>query len=171
MPDLEAIKSALDEARKDGADARLMLLDTTSAGAGARRHRHRRPRHRRPRLGHHPGAEHHGPRRHRVHDRRGGCLQRETQRQLVAAGKPRDTAAAIAWIGYDAPQDPGPDAKVGGLGVLVPGLPLTFNPLDVFRSEVGAWQVSHDAVARAGAVDLARFYDGITAARDGRRRT
>ena len=168
VPDLEAIKSALDEARKDGADARLMLLDTTS---GERVHAAIA-------VGDPDTADHVSVTTPGLNTTVRGAigsmtaeaasLQRETQRQLVAAGKPRDTAAAIAWIGYDAPQIPGPDAKVGGLGVpLVPGLPLTFNPLDVFRSEVGAWQVSHDAVARAGAVDLARFYDGITAARDG----
>ena len=94
-------------------------------------------------------------------------MQREAQRQLVADGKAGEAAAAIAWIGYDAPQIPGPGLEASALGVpLIPGLPVSFNPLDVARSEQGAYQVSHDAVAKAGAVDLARFYDGIQAARD-----
>lgn len=62
-------------------------------------------------------------------------------------GHQRDTVCAIAWIGYDAPQIPGWD--------------------DAGRSLAGAWDISHDALARAGAHHLARFYDGLTAAHHG----
>jgi hypothetical protein len=140
LPDLEAVAAALGEARKDGADARLMLLDTSS---GERLHAAIA-------IGDPDTAEHVSVTTPGLNTTVRGAmgsmtgqaisLQRETQRQLAGAGKPGDTAAAIAWIGYDAPQSPGP---------------------------MGAWEVSHDAVAKAGAVDLAHFYDGITAARDG----
>jgi hypothetical protein len=67
----------------------------------------------------------------------------EAQNQLVLAGRGNESVATIAWIGYDAPQVPGFD--------------------DLSGSAQGAWEVSHDAVAKAGAVDLSRFYDGIDA--------
>lgn len=71
-------------------------------------------------------------------------LQLEALRQLRSApGHSHDTVSAIAWIGYDAPQIPGLDE---------PG-----------RSLAGAWGVSHDDLARAGAHNLAGFYDGIGA--------
>lgn len=75
-------------------------------------------------------------------------LRQEAMRQLgLVPGHADDTVAAIAWIGYDPPQIPGTD--------------------DLGASLAGAWEVSHDDVARAGAVDLSRFYDGITAAHEG----
>lgn len=71
----------------------------------------------------------------------------EARHQLDAAGRGSEAVAAIAWIGYDPPQIPGAD----DLGV----------------SLQGGWEVSHDAVAKAGAADLSRFYDGIAAAHHG----
>ena len=71
----------------------------------------------------------------------------EALRQLRSTpGHLHDTVSAIAWIGYDAPQIPG---------------------LDDARSFAGAWGVSHEDLARAGAHSLAVFYDGIGAAHDG----
>jgi hypothetical protein len=72
----------------------------------------------------------------------------EALRQLQSTpGHEHDSVSAIAWIGYDPPQVPGFDQ---------PG-----------ASIAGGWEVSHDAVARAGAHDLAGFYDGIQAAHQG----
>lgn len=73
-------------------------------------------------------------------------LQREALRQLgLAPGHERDTVSTIAWIGYDPPQ-------VDGL-----------NP----KSLSGGWEVSHDDIAKAGAHDLARFYDGLASTHQG----
>lgn len=70
-------------------------------------------------------------------------LRGETLRQLgLVPGHERDTVSTVAWIGYDAPQVAGLDTA-GKIG--------------------GGWDVSHDTVARAGAHDLAQFYDGIQA--------
>jgi hypothetical protein len=55
--------------------------------------------------------------------------------------------STIAWLGYDPPQVPGLDH----LG----------------PSTIGGWGVSHDDIARAGAHDLANFYDGIQATHQG----
>lgn len=161
LPDLEAVAASLDGARDDGADARLMLLDLTS---GARVHAAIA-------IGDPDSATHVSVTTPGLNTTvRGDMttmtahavgLQREAKRQLRAAGKTGDTAAAIAWIGYDAPQIPGP-----GDVPLIAGLPLSVNPLDVIRSELGAYEVSHDDVAKAAAVNLAGFYDGIQAARD-----
>ncbi|BDB42824.1 alpha/beta hydrolase [Mycobacterium kiyosense] len=75
-------------------------------------------------------------------------VREEALRQLrTTPGHAHDTVSAIAWIGYDAPQVPGTD--------------------DLGRSLAGGWDVSHDTLARAGAHQLAGFYDGITAAHDG----
>lgn len=74
-------------------------------------------------------------------------VRKEALNQLALAGKPGETVAAIAWIGYDPPQVPGTD--------------------DIGASLKGGWEVSHDDVAKAGAQDLARFYDGINAAHHG----
>jgi hypothetical protein len=158
LPDLEAVTASLDGAREDRADARLMLLDLTS---GERVHAAIA-------IGDPDTATHVSVTTPGLNTTvRGDMttmtahavnLQRETRRQVREAGKPRETAAAIAWIGYDAPQIP-------GLGEfpLIPGMPLSINPLDVVRSELGGYQVSHDDVAKAAAVNLA----GIQAARDG----
>ena len=96
-----------------------------------------------------------------------GALRRESLRQLADAGKAGEDVAAIAWIGYDIPQIPGP--KLTPIGVRLPLVPgWAVNPLAVARSELGAYRVTHDGAAKAGAVKLARFYDGITAAHGGK---
>ncbi len=78
-------------------------------------------------------------------------LRREALRQLSrAGGRAEQQVAAIAWIGYDTPQVRLPD-----------------DPADLPAAARGLYQVSHDDVARTGAADLARFYDGIVAARGG----
>ncbi|OBF94093.1 hypothetical protein A5773_16770 [Mycobacterium sp. 852014-52450_SCH5900713] len=89
-----------------------------------------------------------------VHGAIGGMVseatdaRKEALRQLsLTPGHEHDTVSAIAWIGYDPPQVPGFD--------------------DIGKSLAGGWDVSHDAVARAGAHDLAGFYDGIQAAHHG----
>lgn len=74
-------------------------------------------------------------------------VQQEAVHQLDLAGRGNEPVAAIAWIGYDPPQ-------VAGTHEL--GAALS-----------GGYEVSHDDVAQAGAHDLARFYDGITAAHHG----
>ncbi|MGB8408104.1 MAG: alpha/beta hydrolase [Mycobacterium sp.] len=69
-------------------------------------------------------------------------------RQLQSTpGHEHDSVSAIAWMGYDPPQVPGWDQ----LGA----------------SAAGLWGVSHDDIAKAGAHDLAGFYDGIQAAHHG----
>ena len=71
-------------------------------------------------------------------------LQRTALSQLsLVPGHEHDTVSTIAWIGYDAPQVPGWD--------------------DLGGSAQGLWEVSHDSVAKAGAVDLSKFYDGLNA--------
>lgn len=65
-------------------------------------------------------------------------LRREAVRQLNdAPGRNGETVSAIAWIGYDAPQ------------------------------LAGGWDVARKGLARAGADDLARFYDGLQATHQG----
>lgn len=71
-------------------------------------------------------------------------LRDEAHRQLQnTPGHEYDTVSTIAWIGYDPPQVPGFDDRSGSL--------------------TGLWGVTHDDIARAGAHDLAGFYDGIQA--------
>ena len=75
-------------------------------------------------------------------------LQRESLRQLsLSPGHDLESVATIAYLGYDAPQVPGWDDKSGSIQ--------------------GGWQVGHDDVAKAGASDLASFYDGIQASHEG----
>lgn len=75
-------------------------------------------------------------------------LRQESLRQLQnTPGHALDSVSTIAWIGYDAPQVPGTG--------------------DLDASALGAWEVSHDNLARAGARDLADFYDGIGASHQG----
>ncbi|MCI4675631.1 alpha/beta hydrolase [Candidatus Mycolicibacterium alkanivorans] len=74
-------------------------------------------------------------------------VRQEAGKQLDLLGRGNESVAAIAWIGYDPPQIPGPD--------------------DIGGSVTGGWEVSHDAVAKAGAHDLAGFYDGINATHQG----
>uniref|UniRef100_UPI003B3A1D35 alpha/beta hydrolase n=1 Tax=Mycolicibacter arupensis TaxID=342002 RepID=UPI003B3A1D35 len=71
-------------------------------------------------------------------------VRQEALRQLgLTPGHATDSVSTIAWIGYDPPQVPGFDDKTASLS--------------------GLWGVTHDDLARAGAHDLARFYDGIQA--------
>lgn len=81
-----------------------------------------------------------------------GALRRESLRQLANAGKAAEDVAAVAWLGYDTPQIPDLDS---------------LDPIALARSELGAYRVTHDQAAKAGAVKLARFYAGITAAHGG----
>lgn len=77
-----------------------------------------------------------------------GALRQQALTQLARVpGRHTETVAAVAWLGYDAPQIP-------GLG-------------DPAGSVAGGWEVSHDDVAHAAAADLARFYNGIQAAHRG----
>jgi len=167
LADLAAVDRALATAAKNHDDVRLMLLDPT---AGDRVHAAIAAGN--PDTATHVSVTTPGLNTtvaNSITDMTGEAvaLRRETLRQLGAAGRSADTAAAIAWIGYDAPQIPGPELTLAGPGVaLIPGSPLTLNPLAVARSELGAYQVSHDGTAKAGAVSLAKFYDGIQAARD-----
>ena len=72
------------------------------------------------------------------------CVRKEALDQLDLAKRGDETVAAIAWIGSDIPQVPGWD-QFG-------------------TSAEGMWDVKYDDLARAGAHDLAGFYDGINAA-------
>ncbi|MGH3642244.1 MAG: alpha/beta hydrolase [Mycobacterium sp.] len=74
-------------------------------------------------------------------------VRNESLTQLDLAGRGNETVASIAWIGYDPPQVPGTDDLSGSLA--------------------GGWEVSHDDVAKAGAQNLAHFYDGINATHHG----
>lgn len=75
-------------------------------------------------------------------------LQRESLRQLgFEPGRELEGVSTIAWLGYDTPQVPGWDDTATSLG--------------------GVWDVSHDDLAKAGAHNLAGFYDGITASHEG----
>ncbi|WP_235718545.1 alpha/beta hydrolase [Mycolicibacterium goodii] len=74
-------------------------------------------------------------------------VRSEAQYQLDLNKRGDETVAAIAWIGYDPPQIPGTD--------------------DLAASLAGGWEVSHEDVARAGAQDLAGFYDSLNATHQG----
>lgn len=150
LADLQAVDAVLSEAAANGIDARLMLLDLTG---GQRVHAA-------VAVGNPDTATHVSVTAPGLNTTVAGAigtmtaeaavLRRETLRQLAAAGRPGQSVAAIAWIGYDTPQIPGPGS-----------------PADLARAGLGGYLVSHDEAARAGAVNLARFYDGIQAARDG----
>ncbi|WP_174397125.1 alpha/beta hydrolase [Mycolicibacterium sphagni] len=73
--------------------------------------------------------------------------RQEAVHQLDAAGRGNEAVSTIAWIGYDPPQVPGTD--------------------EIGASLSGGYGVSHDDIAKAGAVDLSRFYDSITAVHQG----
>ncbi len=94
-----------------------------------------------------------------------GALRRESLRQLADAGKTGEDVAGIAWMGYATPQIPG--LELMSLDVPFLGRGWAVNPMSLARSEAGAYRVTHDQAAKAGAVKLARFYDGITAAHGG----
>lgn len=144
LPDLRAVNDAV----KDNPDRKLMLLDTQS-GRQARAA---------IAVGDPDSATHVSVTapglNTTVHDAIGGMtseatnLQREALSQLsLVPGHEQDTVSAIAWIGYDPPQVPGTD--------------------DIGASLSGGYEVSHDEVAKAGALDLSRFYDGINAVHQG----
>jgi hypothetical protein len=143
LSDLRAVNNAV----KDHPDRKLMLLDTQS-GRQARAA---------IAVGDPDSAEHVSVTTPGLNTTVRGTLgemadqaertRSEALSQLVAAGRGNEGVAAIAWIGYDPPQIPGPDN---------PGASLQ-----------GGWEVSHDAVAKAGAADLSRLYDGINAAHQG----
>lgn len=143
LPDLQAV----DKAVRDKPDRKLMLLDTET-GRQARAA---------IAVGDPDTADHvsvtapglnttvHGG----ISDMAEEAMnaRNEAQNQLVLANRGNESVASIAWIGYDPPQIPGWDQ----LGA----------------SAAGAWEVSHDDIAKAGAHDLARFYDGINATHQG----
>ncbi|MBB3606378.1 hypothetical protein FHT40_006069 [Mycolicibacterium sp. BK556] len=144
LPDLRAVNDAV----KDNPDRKLMLLDTQS-GRQARAA---------IAVGDPDSATHVSVTapglNTTVHDAIGGMtseatnLQREALSQLsLVPGHEHDTVSAIAWIGYDPPQVPGTD--------------------NIGATLSGSYEVSHDDVAKAGAIDLSRFYDGINAAHQG----
>jgi hypothetical protein len=150
LADLQAVDDALTEAARNGADARLMLLDLHS---GERVHAAIA-------VGNPDTAEHVSVTAPGLNTTvaasmaamvsEATSLRREALRQLSRAGRAEQEVAAIAWIGYDTPQVRLPD-----------------DPADLPAVARGLYQVSHDDVATAGAADLARFYDGIVAARGG----
>ncbi|OBI06397.1 hypothetical protein A5715_20535 [Mycolicibacter heraklionensis] len=140
LPDLQAVDAAV----RASPDRRLMLLDTQS-GTQARAA---------IAVGDPDKATHVSVTtpglNTTVHGGIGGMteeatnLRQEALRQLgLTPGHATDSVSAIAWIGYDPPQVPGFDDKTASLS--------------------GIWGVTHDDLARAGAHDLARFYDGIQA--------
>ncbi|MGY4709206.1 alpha/beta hydrolase [Mycolicibacterium sp. CBM1] len=144
LPDLQAVDATV----KDHPERKLMLLDTSS-GRQARAA---------VAVGDPDRADHvsvttpglnttvHGAVEGMANE--AAHLRQEALRQLQAnPGHAHDTVATVAWIGYDAPQVSGWD--------------------DLRGSAAGGWEVSHDAVARAGAVDLSKFYDGIAGAHEG----
>ncbi|GFG87444.1 MULTISPECIES: alpha/beta hydrolase [Mycobacteriaceae] len=140
LPDLQAVDAAL----QVSPDRRLMLLDTES-GTQARAA---------IAVGDPDKATHVSVTapglNTTVHGAIGGMTDEATHvrgealRQLgLSPGHEHDSVSAIAWIGYDPPQVPGFDDRGASLA--------------------GIWGVTHDDLARAGAHDLARFYDGIQA--------
>lgn len=144
LPDLKSTDKAL----KAGPDRGLMLLDTTSGQQA----------HAAIAIGDPDKATHtsvttpglnttvHGAVENMATE--ADQLRTEALRQLgITPGHETDSVSTIAWIGYDAPQVPGTD--------------------ELGASASGLWDVSHDTLARAGADDLARFYDGLQAAHQG----
>lgn len=140
LPDLQAVDAAV----RASPDRKLMLLDTQS-GTQARAA---------TAVGDPDKATHVSVTtpglNTTVHGGIGGMteeatnLRQEALRQLaLTPGHATDSVSTIAWIGYDPPQVPGFDDKTASLS--------------------GIWGVTHDDLARAGAHDLARFYDGIQA--------
>jgi Alpha/beta hydrolase len=144
LPDQQEVNKAV----KDNSDRKLMLLDTHAGGQARAAIAVGDPDTATHVSVTTPGLN------TAVHDSIGGMteeatnLQREAPRQLrLTPGHELETVSTIAWIGYDAPQIPGS----GDLGA----------------SLSGAWDVSHDDLAKAGARDLAGFYDGLQASHEG----
>ncbi|MFV8165298.1 alpha/beta hydrolase [Mycobacterium sp. 134] len=143
LPDLQAI----DRAVRDNPERKLMLLDTKSGEQV----------HAAIAVGDPDTADHvsvtapglnttvHGSIEGMANEAMN--VRKEALDQLDLAERGDETVAAIAWIGYDIPQVPGWD-QFG-------------------TSADGVWDVMHDDLARAGAHDLAGFYDGINAAHQG----
>lgn len=143
LADLEAVNNAV----RDQPDRQLLLLDTTTGEQA----------HAAIGVGDLDTADHvsvtapglnttvHGAMEGMVDEAR--RVRAEALDQLDFAGRGNETVAAVAWIGYDAPQIPGGE--------------------DLAASLSGGWGVGHDDLARAGAQDLARFYDGINATHQG----
>ncbi|NOP97429.1 MULTISPECIES: alpha/beta hydrolase [Mycolicibacterium] len=143
LPDLQAI----DRAVRDNPERKLMLLDTKSG----------QQVHAAIAVGDPDTADHvsvtapglnssvHGSIEGMANEAMN--MRKEALDQLDLAKRSDETVAAIAWVGYDMPQVPGWDQ----LGA----------------SAEGFWDVSHDDMARAGAHDLAGFYDGLNAAHQG----
>ena len=140
LPDLQAVDAALGA----GSDRRLMLLDTRSGDQARAAIAVGDP----DKATHvsvtAPGLN------TTVHGAIGGMteearqLRQESLRQLASTpGHAHESVASIAWIGYDPPQVPGFGERSASLA--------------------GLWGVTHDDVARAGAHDLAGFYDGVQA--------
>ncbi len=78
------------------------------------------------------------------------ALRREALRQLtMSPGHEHETVSTVAWICYDAPQVHPQEDPTGAPG--------------------GAWDVTHDDVAKRGAEKLASFYDGLGASHQGER--
>jgi hypothetical protein len=143
LPDLQAVNNAV----KDNPDRKLMLLDTQSGrqvrAAVA--------------IGDPDTATHVSVTTPGLNTTVRGAiesmtseatnLQRGALSQLsLSPGHENDTVSTIAWIGYDPPQVPGTD--------------------DIGASLAGGYEVSHDDVAKAGAVDLSRFYEGVQASHE-----
>ncbi|WP_440717484.1 alpha/beta hydrolase [Gordonia oryzae] len=78
----------------------------------------------------------------------GRLLREETLRQLAIVGRPAETVATIAWIGYDTPNFRGPGRRVS--------------------TPRGALHVATSSKARDAAPILSRFFAGLTAASDHR---
>ncbi|MBS9534761.1 hypothetical protein KIH27_14300 [Mycobacterium sp. M1] len=144
LPDLQSVDRVL----KASPDRKLLLLDTESGSQA----------HAAIAVGNPDKADHVSVTapglNTTVRDSLGGMadeathLRNEAIRQLSATpGHEHDTVATVAWVGYDTPQIP---------GMHDPG-----------HSTGGGWDVTHDTVARSGAHDLARFYDGLQASHEG----
>lgn len=142
LPDLQAVQRAAEPPGR-----KLMLLDTESG----------RQAHAAIAIGNPDTADHVSVTtpglNTTVHGAIGGMteeamhLRDESLNQLGRLGRGDESVSTIAWIGYDTPQIPGMHAAGSSLA--------------------GGWDVSHDSMARAGAHNLARFYDGLQAAHEG----
>lgn len=143
LPDLEAVENAV----RDRSDRQLLLLDTNTGQQA----------HAAIAVGDVDTADHVSVTTPGLNTTVHGAIEgmaeeainarTEALVQLDLARRGDETVAAVAWIGYDAPQIPGGQ--------------------DLGASLAGGWDVSHDDLAQAGAQDLARFYDGINVSHQG----